>query len=124
MAEKSVIVASDEGHISDSVTEGASARTSGSYSSKRALTDSDRRSLVKNEETACSIESNSESPSTSSGRERLPINVMHTTVRFNNIFKYLHVETQMSKNSVGVTSDIPSAYYISFYGQPSLFRAY
>ena len=56
MAEKSVIVASDEGHISDSVTEGASARTSGSYSFKRALTDSDRRSLVKNEETACSIE--------------------------------------------------------------------
>jgi len=78
MAEESVIVASDEGHISDSMTEGASARTSGSYSSKRPLTDSDRRSLVKNEETACSIESNSESPSTSSGRERLPINVMHT----------------------------------------------
>ena len=38
MAEESVIVASDEGHISDSMTEGASARTSGSYSSKRALT--------------------------------------------------------------------------------------
>ena len=89
MAEESVIVASDEGpSISDSMTEGASARTSGSYSSKRALTltDSDLRSLVINEETACSIESNSESPSTSSGRERLPINVMHTTVCFNNIF--------------------------------------
>ena len=88
MAEESVIVASDEGHISDSMTEGASARTSGSYSSKRALTDSDRRSLVKNEETACSIESNSESPSTSSGRERLPINVMQTKVHFYDIFNY------------------------------------
>ena len=103
MAEESVIVASDEGHISDSMTEGASARTSGSYSSKRALTDSDRRSLVKNEETACSIESNSESPSTSSGRERLPINVMHTKVS-----KYVYTSgISNDKEISGVTFRLP-----------------
>jgi hypothetical protein len=119
MAEESVIAASDEGHTSESMTEGASARTSGSYSSKRAPTDSDRQSLVKHEETACSIESISESPSTSSGRERLPINVIHTTVRFDNTIILTQVETQMTKKFVGMTFFLP--YYFSFYGQLSLY---